>query len=277
MALDVNGNITINWDCDCNDQAAVVSTLLADINSQNTIIQSAFSKQIQIFSKTQPSTAQWQTQWLLRGNTLPMPNGVECLWFDTTLNTYGAQYYTINGIPYPVEMKMYRGIESVKVVPDSLSLFGTTLNTSAAGLTHWDTTGGSPQAASVIFNIPTHLIGKSYFVKFYIPISTQADTNLNWTIWYENTNFYNTLYGGAGEAGFGRIPSTGTGYVKASVIEWMAEIPAGGVQTTIAVRIAIETTPVSIVSIWPSDGGGTGLNLRAGSGKLTAEFILKTE
>ncbi len=274
MALDGDNHITIDWSCDCDEQRTLLSTMFADIEAQDEIIRDAGRQQLQIFSKNPPSTAQWQTEWLLRGNSLPLPDGLELLWFDTTNNDYGAQYYVVSGEVYPVEMLRYRGLVNAKKNPDTTSNLNVALGASTAGLLHWHLTNngtGSPGAVSWSWTIPAHLLGKNYFFKFALPFFNNPGPILNWTIWYEGTNFYNTLHGGVGENGFGRFPAAAS---VDQIIEWTAEIPAGGAVTTIEVRLASLGVGVTI-----QNPVGWGFSYKAGLdyGRAIAEFILKTE
>lgn len=283
MALDVNNNITINWDCDCPDQLPIIRQMLIDIEAQDAYMQSLGKNQIQIFSKTVPSQAAWQTQWIALGNTLPIPTGVECLWFDTTNNTYGAQFYSINGTIYPVEMLRYKGLSTIlpfAALPPTANLnFGQALRSGVSGLTHWQLTtdGTGIPAAAIRWTIPAHLVGKNYFVKFYAPIYATTSVALNWTIWAENTNFYNTQFGGAGESGFGTL--TVNALAKPMIIEWTVEIPAGGSYPTIDLRVACVSTATT-VELYPFDGAANTsdtVDQVEAMGRVSAEFSLKVE
>lgn len=270
MALDGSGHLSVVWPCDCNAQRSIVKTLITDIEAQDTLIRTYAKKQMQIFSSTPPSVAQWQTQWLLKGNTLPLPDGIECLWFDTSGNTYGNQYFTVNGYVYPTEMLRYRGlIYQLKAPRQQPQNIGTTIGGTASGLNHWLTTdngSGFPGAVDFVFDIPAQLIGKNYFVKFNIPY--WANFTTNWTVWYEGTNLYNTLFGGTGQTGFGTTATSS----NQGIVELVVEIPAGGVVTTIEVRIAALSTG-GVVSLLPQIAGSSANT----TGRTTAEFILKVE
>lgn len=272
MALDGNQNITINWPCDCGLQSSVWKTMLTDIEAQDTYIDSKKRKQLQIFADNQPSTAQWQTQWILQGNSLPITTGVECLWFDTSANTYGAQYYVVGGIPYPVEMLKYRGIHTEVVAPISIFPYATNL-AAGAGIARWDNAGG--KAVTWDWIIPENLLGKNYHVKFHVPMMFLAAYTAFWTIWYENTNLYNTLFGGAGELGFGTWAATPASPLS-TFVEWTQEIPAGGSYPRISIRVG-STSGVWQMLNYPPYDGGSNTAYGYGWGSATAEFILKTE
>ena len=272
MALDINNNITINWPCDCNQQAGVWKTMLADIEAQDTFINANQRNQLQIFSASAPSTAQWQTLWLTQGNVLPLPTGLECLWFDTSQNTYGAQFYVVDGIPYPVEMIRYRGLHSVSAIPRTVNNMGVNCGNGGTGIARWDIT--VPNAASWDWEIPAHLLGKNYFVKFSVPMAFNVAVTAFWTIWYENTNLYNTLYGGLGGVGFGTWTPTPVLPLMTSV-EWVQEIPSGGSYPYISIRVGASSASWNVRN-WPFDASNTGA-YKYMAGKATAEFILKTE
>lgn len=248
MALDVNNNITINWPCDCADQKLVIAEMLSDIELQDELVRDGLKNQIIVFSKTEPSQGRWQTEWINMGNTLPIPNGVECLWYDTTNNAYGAQYFAIDGIVYPVEMHRYRGLSKFSMFTNVDQGQGASLNFTATAANRF-TVAGNYHAYDIV--TPTEYVGVPFYLEIYIPVYVR-NQNMTWTIYEGSSNHYQTLYGGDAAGAFGSLINSANG--RLNILQWIHYSPTGA--SALSVRIA--PTAGTNGQVWTNQYPGMG-------------------
>lgn len=90
--------IVSKWDCDCAVQYGRIATLVANAESLIDVRGSGLNRErIEIASASEPGTGRWQSEWLLRGNSLPIPDGTQLLWFNTATNAFGGEWFQ-NGL-----------------------------------------------------------------------------------------------------------------------------------------------------------------------------------
>jgi len=154
--------VAVLWDCDCVVQYGRVTKLIADSENLLDVVAGSVSrKRIEIASAAQPGIGRWQSEWILQGHTLPIPQGTQLLWFNTQTNRFGGEWY-MNGLlatrmeqidglnqPYAFDNGFNSGSPVIGVQPGQNGLAMDFLGWQAAGM--YAATGG---AVGIELNLP---------------------------------------------------------------------------------------------------------------------------
>jgi len=98
--------LTVDWDCDCAVQYGRVAKLVTDTEGLlDNYAYGLVRERIEIASSSEPGLGRWQSEWLLRGKSLPIPEGTQLLWYDPDTLKLGGEFYISSGLAQRMETR----------------------------------------------------------------------------------------------------------------------------------------------------------------------------
>lgn len=180
--------ITVDWDCDCAVQYGRVAKLVTDAEGLlDNYAYGIVRERIEISSSSEPGLGRWQSEWLLRGKSLPIPEGTQLLWYDPDTSKLGGEFYITGGVVSRMET---RDLENTNYI--TMGVFGASyvsLNANA-GMDIFSTNGGGSSNAGdwAQDDFFGHAGGALGFV---IPYRSKVYITMNIHLYqFSNTEFY---------------------------------------------------------------------------------------
>jgi hypothetical protein len=175
--------IDLQWTCDCNNQDEVVESNLSIINDLKTVMVNLLRPIIEVYSPYFPSQGNWESEWLKLGNSLPIPDGTNLLWYDTFNNKFGGRYTFVNGQYTEIIYKLPKGSQYGLTRPSVGGNMGVNLST----------TFGTGTNGNIVFDTSGLLVPSHLRFNFNL----YAGGTVAWNYLINSVNQYNTEFGTA--------------------------------------------------------------------------------
>lgn len=182
--------VDLNWSCDCDLQHQMMVDNVAEITELNNYVNSSLLERLESYTPAIPSNGIWKSKWLGKGNTLPVIDGTNLLWYNETDEEFGGEFLPLGGNFYKKDNVYGKGREYAVLTPDTLNDYGNTL--SATNFT----AAPNPILSWTNFYVPV----ESYLEFSFIVGAYRAAgaANIYWNYFINSVNQYHTEFSTAG-------------------------------------------------------------------------------